>query len=104
MPEIKVRFTAADLMRLNAEAAAAGVTRSELIRNRALSVATCEQGVAELDTLAYHRLVAGAVRHIAGHLPRHLVEQIVIYVISKLSTGRPDPDRPRSNACYQSVA
>lgn len=102
MLEIKVRFTPADLERLTAEAASTGISRAELIRRRAL-VTNCQQGVAALDTMAYHRLVAGAARHISGHLPRHLVEQIVIYVISRL-IGRPDPHQPQANACLESAA
>jgi len=37
MPEIKINVTADDLARLNAEAAAHGMPRAHLIRQRALS-------------------------------------------------------------------
>lgn len=84
MLEVKVGFTPADIDRLKKEAAAAGVSRSELIRNRAL-VTNCQQGVASLSTLQYHRLVSDAVRSCGGNLPRHLVEQIVIYVLVQLT-------------------
>lgn len=99
MLEIKVRFTPTDLERITAEAASIGISRSELIRRRAL-VTDCQQGGAALDTMAYHRLVAGATRHIAGHLPRHLVEQIVIYVITRLTT----PHQPQANPGLESAA
>jgi hypothetical protein len=75
MQEIKVRFTPADLATLDAEAAAAGTSRSALIRDRALS---------RLSTVAYHALVADAVAHMRGDLPRLQVETLVAYVITRL--------------------
>jgi hypothetical protein len=96
MKEVKVSFSPEDLQRLTAEATASGVSRAELIRSRAL-VTDCQHGVAALDTLAYHRLVTAAVRSCGGALPRHLVEQIVIYVLIQLS-------QPKADTSIQSAA
>jgi hypothetical protein len=76
--EIKVRFKPDDVARLDREAAAAGTSRAELIRSRAL--ATGE--VARLSTADYHRLVAGAAAFMHGDLPARHVESLVAYVIS----------------------
>lgn len=78
MPEIKLNVTAADLARLNAEAAAAGVARAHLIRQRALG----GDGVAGLTTAAYHALVADACTFMRGDLNRRHVETLVAYVIA----------------------
>ena len=79
MQEIKVRFEAADLAALDHQAAAAGTSRSALIRNKALSNA-----VARLNTVEYHRLVADAVAATRGDLPRLQVEYLIAYVITRL--------------------
>jgi hypothetical protein len=82
MPEIKLHVTDADLARLNAEAAAAGVPRAQLIRERALSTSG---GVARLTTAEYHALVAGAAAYMRGDLPRLQVETLCAYVITQLT-------------------
>ena len=79
MQEIKVRFEAADLTALDQQAAAAGTSRSALIRNKALSLP-----VARLSTVEYHALVADAVSAMRGDLPRLQVEYLVAYVITRL--------------------
>jgi len=79
MQEIKVRFEPADLAALDHQAAAAGTSRSALIRNKALSNA-----VARLTTVEYHRLVADAVAATRGDLPRLQVEYLIAYVITRL--------------------
>jgi hypothetical protein len=79
MPEIKLHVSDADLARLNAEAAAAGVPRAQLIRERALSTSG---GVARLTTAEYHALVAGAAAYMRGDLSRNHVETLVAYVIA----------------------
>ena len=81
MPEIKLHVSDADLQRLNAEAAAAGMPRAHLIRERALSSDT---GVARLSTAEYHALAAGAVAFMRGDLGRNHVETLVAYVITRL--------------------
>jgi hypothetical protein len=78
MPEIKLNVTNADLARLNAEAAAHGIPRAHLIRQRALG----EGGVAGLTTAAYHALVADACAFMRGDLNRRHVETLVAYVIA----------------------
>ena len=75
MQEIKVRFEAADLALIDGQAAAAGVARAALIRNRALR---------RLTTVEYHALVAGAAAHMRGDLSRLHVETLVAYVITRL--------------------
>lgn len=79
MQEIKVRFNPDDLAALDQQAAAAGTSRAALIRNKALSLP-----VARLNTVAYHALVADAVAHMRGGLPRLQVETLVAYVITRL--------------------
>ena len=90
MKEVKVRFTAADLAALDQQALIAGISRSELIRSRAL-VSACE---ARLTTADYHRLTSDALARMRGDMPRHLVEHLVAYVVtwiaskSQLSSSR----------------
>ena len=81
MPEIKIRLADADLARLTAEAAAAGIPRAHLIRDRALAPAA---GVARLRTVEYHSLVADACRFMRGDLSRQHVETLVAYVLTRL--------------------
>lgn len=90
MPEIKLNVTDTDLARLNAEAAAAGVPRAHLIRERALGNATTGTGVARLSTADYHSLVADAAAFMRGDLPRLQVETLCAYVITQL-TRRTSP-------------
>jgi len=89
MKEVKVRFELADLMALDQQAAAAGVSRAELIRNRAL-VANCDSG---LTVARYHRLVSDALANVRGDIPRRMVEQLVAYVITWISST----SQPSSN-------
>jgi hypothetical protein len=89
MKEVKVRFELADLMALDQQAAAAGVSRAELIRNRAL-VANCYSG---LTVARYHRLVSDALANVRGDIPRRMVEQLVAYVITWISST----SQPSSN-------
>lgn len=90
MKEIKVRFTPADLAALDQQAAAAGISRSELVRSRAL-VANCDSG---LTVARYHRLVSDALANVRGDIPRRMVEQIVAYVITWISsTSQPNNSR-----------
>lgn len=83
MHEIKLRLDRNDLDRLTAEAAAAGITRAALIRDRALVTNPCA-GVAKLTTVAYHALVADAVAFMRADLSRSHVETLVAYVIRRL--------------------
>ncbi len=78
MKEVKVRFNAADLAVLDAAAEAAGVSRSELIRSRAL-VMNCDRPLTVTD---YHSLTSAATAHLRGDIPRRLVEQLVAFVIT----------------------
>ena len=79
MQELKIRIKPDDLKLLTDQAALLGVPRAQLIRDRALSPA-----VARLTTAEYHKVVAGAVAHMRGDLPRLQVEHLVAYVITKL--------------------
>jgi hypothetical protein len=82
MKEVKVRFTPEDLAVLDQQADAAGVSRSELIRSRAL-VSNCDSG---LTVAGYHRLVSDALANVRGDIPRRMVEQLVAYVITWISS------------------
>jgi hypothetical protein len=82
MKEIKVRFEPADLVALDHQAAAAGVSRAELIRSRAL-VSNCDSG---LTVAGYHQLVSDALANVRGDIPRRMVEQLVAYVITWISS------------------
>ena len=82
MPEIKLNVTNDDLARLNAEAAAHGIPRAHLIRQRALGEPDTTSGVARLSTAAYHALVADACAFMRGDLNRRHVETLVAYVIA----------------------
>jgi hypothetical protein len=77
MIEIKVRFQPDDLAALDHQAAASGISRAQLIRDRA---------VARLTTVEYHRLVAGAAAFMRGDLSRTQVETLVAYVIRSISS------------------
>jgi hypothetical protein len=82
MKEIKVRFEPADLVALDQQAAAAGVSRAELIRSRAL-VANCQHG---LTVAGYHRLVSDATAYLRGDIPRRMVEQLTAFVVTWISS------------------
>lgn len=79
MQEIKVRFNPDDLAALDQQAAAAGTSRSALIRNKALSLPA-----ARLTTAGYHALVADAVAFMRGDLPKLQAETLTAYVITRL--------------------
>ena len=82
MREVKVRFEPADLLALDQQAAAAGVSRAELIRSRAL-VANCQHG---LTVAGYHRLVSDATAYLRGDIPRRMVEQLTAFVVTWISS------------------
>ena len=74
MIETKVRFHADDLQHLDQQAAA-GKTRSALIRDRAL---------ARLTTAEYHRLVSAVARRMHGDLNRRQVETVTAFVVNEI--------------------
>jgi hypothetical protein len=80
MREIKLRLLPTDLARLDQEAAAARLSRAELIRQRALTAGN----VAGLSTMDYHRLVTDAAAFMHGDLSRQRIELLVAYVINRL--------------------
>jgi hypothetical protein len=82
MKEVKVRFEPADLLALDQQAAAAGVSRAELIRSRAL-VSNCDSG---LTVAGYHRLVSDATAYLRGDIPRRMVEQLTAFVVTWISS------------------
>ena len=89
MKEVKVRFEPEDLLALDQQAAMAGVSRAELIRSRAL-VSNCDNG---LTVARYHGLVSDALANVRGDIPRRMVEQLVAYVITWISST----SQPSSN-------
>ena len=82
MREVKVRFEPADLVALDQQAAAAGLSRAELIRSRAL-VSNCDSG---LTVAGYHRLVSDATAYLRGDIPRRMVEQLTAFVVTWISS------------------
>jgi hypothetical protein len=82
MKEIKLRFELDDLAILDKQAAMAGVSRAELIRSRAL-VLNCDRG---LSTTEYHRLVSDANTYLRGDMPRRLIELLVAFVVTWISS------------------
>jgi len=95
MKEVKVRFEPADLAKLDQQAAAAGVSRSELIRSRAL-VANCNSG---LTVAAYHRLVSEALGCVRGDIPRRMVEQLVAFTLTWISSTSQPSSSQSSTDC-----
>jgi hypothetical protein len=92
MKEVKVRFDEADLLALDQQAEAAGISRSELIRSRAL-VANCDVG---LNVTAYHRLVSDALTNVRGDMPRRMVEHLVAFVITWIASTSASNKLPSS--------
>jgi hypothetical protein len=95
MKEVKVRFSTEDLAVLDQQAAMAGVSRSELIRSRAL-VANCDRA---LSVTAYHRLVSDALTNVRGDMPRRMVEHLVAFVITWIASKSPSSSSPSSTDC-----
>lgn len=95
MKEVKVRFSTEDLAFLDRQAEAAGVSRSELIRSRAL-VSNCDAG---LNVTAYHRLVSDALTNVRGDMPRRMVEHLVAFVITWIASKSQKSSSPSSTDC-----
>lgn len=95
MKEIKVRFDEVDLAALDQQAEAAGISRAELIRTRAL-VANCDS---KLTVASYHRLVSDALANVRGDIPRRMVEQLVAYVITWISSKSQTNSNQSSTDC-----
>jgi hypothetical protein len=83
MIEIKTRLQPADLALVDRQAAALGITRSELIRRR---VTGCNDGGSGFTPADYHRLVVDASRFMRGAIDRTQVETLVAYVIRRLDS------------------
>jgi hypothetical protein len=99
LTEIKARFTAADLLAIDAAAAGHGLTRAEYIRRR---VTDHDSKPITLSTMAYHRLVTGAMREMRAILSRHHTEHLIAYVIAHI--GRSDQHQSAANTRRQSPA
>ena len=81
MQEVKLRFDQRDLEIVDRHAAIAGVTRSALLRQRALAATS---DVARLQTVEYHQLVSDAAAFMRGDLNHRHVETLIAYVITRL--------------------
>lgn len=81
MQEVKLRFDQRDLEIVDRHAAIAGITRSALLRQRALPATS---GVARLQTVEYHQLVSDAAAFMRGDLNHRHVETLIAYVITRL--------------------
>ena len=93
LSRIEFKATPAERKRLDIEAAAHGMTRQELIRERVL-VATHQTEKFRTDIGAIDRAVKAVSRQYVG-LPRHALEPIVCTVICSLvadseRAGTPD--------------
>jgi len=82
LSRIEFKATPAERKRLDIEAAAQGMTRQELIRERVL-MATPETPMFKADVRAIDRAVQAVSRQHVG-LPRHALEPIVCTVICSL--------------------
>jgi hypothetical protein len=86
MPEVKLNLDPHQLARLNNEAAALGVPRAALIRNRALGAApegSASGGKVAVTPAAYRSAVEAAARTVSG-VPRVHLEAIVAAIITSL--------------------
>ena len=83
--EIRVRLERQDLAAIDQQAAAAGINRSALIRQRAI-IADYNNGLYGLTPTAYHALVSDATAFMGGVIPRQHVELLTAYVITRLDS------------------
>lgn len=83
LSRIEFKATPSERKRLDIEAAAHGMTRQELIRERVL-VRTPETPIFKADVWAIDRAVQAVSRQHVG-LPRHALEPIVCTVICSLA-------------------
>ena len=80
---VKVRIDETDIPLLDEQAQALGVTRSELIRQRAVSPSN---GIKAFSTEEYHQLQRDAYHTTLGTLSRHHVESIVAFVFARMAS------------------
>lgn len=92
MKEIKVAFHEPDLEVLDQQAKLAAVSRSELIRSRAL-VLNCNSG---LTVSGYHRLISDATAYLRGDMPRRMVELLTAFVITWIASQSQNANDPSS--------
>jgi DUF1680 family protein len=84
MKEVKVTFLPADLDRLNTEAAQQGISRAQLIRDRALKDSG-KSGNVRFDRDSYAKAVEAAARTVPG-IPRAQLEHAVAKVINSIAS------------------
>ncbi len=80
---IKLRIDEDDITLLDKQAQALGVTRSELIRQRAVAPSN---DVKAFSTEDYHQLQRDAYHTTLGTLSRHHVEAIVAFVFARMAS------------------
>ena len=80
---IKLRIDEDDVTLLDEQAQALGVTRAELIRQRAIAPSN---GVKAFSTEEYHQLQRDAYHTTLGTLSRHHVESIVAFVFARMAS------------------
>lgn len=83
LKEIKLRLHATDLYRIDAQAAASGISRSELIRNQ-LS-ADPRKKAHNLTPDCFYSLVAAARKRTGNCVPPRQIESIVTAVLVELA-------------------
>ena len=84
MKEVKVTFLPADLDRLNLEAQKQGISRAQLIRDRALKDSG-KSGNVRFDRDSYAKAVEAAARTVPG-IPRAQLEHAVARVINSIAS------------------
>ena len=84
MKEVKVAFLPADLDRINTEAAKQGISRAQLIRDRALSTQG-KPGNVRFDRYSYAKAVEAAARAVPG-ISRAQLEHAVAKVINTIAS------------------
>ena len=80
MKEIKVAFSPSDIATLNAEACRLGISRAQLIRDRAIA----NTHNSSFDRGSYLRAVEAAARTVPG-LPRSQYEHLAAKVITSIA-------------------
>lgn len=93
LPKTPVRIYLAptDIVLLDRQAQRMGITRSELIRKRALAGTPTLHGMTPSDL---NRLVADATRFTHGSISRNQVETLVSYAFNWLAERGATPDAP----------
>jgi hypothetical protein len=92
---IELLFMKQDLDELTDQAQAMGISRSELIRSRALNPPSVS---AQFTTSDYHELVSSAVRFLHGDVNRRQIELLTAFIFNRLAAREATPVGARQGA------